>query len=151
MTNYVVDGVKADELSLVWEQCWPFLKRAIDRNPNTEGKHTEGDILCRLMNKTMQLWIGWNTEEHRVTGALATYISSDGERCHIELAGGDNWHSWGDEVWNLIKAWATAQKCKLVVIYGRKGWKRLYGFDEIGTTRTGIPIMVRRLKGKHNG
>ena len=151
MTKWITEGVQARDLAHVWDDVWPYLRKAIDRFPNAELPYTEEEIVRRLFRKTMQLWIGWNVEEHRVSGALITEITHDDKHpgkvfCSVPLVGGERWNEWGDDLWNEVKKWAVEKGCTHALGYGRKGWKRLYGFDDCGTTQDGIPMFVRRLK-----
>jgi len=151
LTRYVVDGVPVSDLHVVWEDTWPFLEKAIARFPNVPRPFTEGDILQRLFAKNMQLWIGWDVDEHRPVGALVTEITKDARHpdktfLSIPLVGAEGWNVWGDDLWSLIKAWGVSKGCTHALGYGRRGWTRLYGFVDCGTTDGGLPMFVRSLK-----
>lgn len=151
MKRYIVDGVLVSDLHHVWEDAWPFLEKAVARFPNLPNKYTEGDLLALLFARKMQLWIGWDTDEQRPSGALVTEITKDNRHpdkvfLSIPLVGGDNWNAWGDELWNMLKAWGREKGCTHALGYGRRGWTRLYGFVECGTTEGGLPMFVRTLK-----
>ena len=131
MSHYVVDGVKVADLHRVWDDVWPFLDKAIARFPDVPVPFTEGDILKALFAKDMQLWIGWDTEQHRPVGALITEITHDFRHADktflsIPLVGAENWNAWGDELWSLIKRWGIENGCTHALGYGRRGWMRLY-------------------------
>ncbi len=149
--RYVVDGVPVGELHHVWETVWPFLQKAIDRFPNVPNKYNEGLVLQRLFSKDMQLWIGWDCAHHKAVGALVTEIVHDKRHpgkvfLSIPLVGGDNWNAWGDAIWTLIKAWGIEQGCTHALGYGRRGWTRLYGFVDCGTTDGNLPMFVRTIR-----
>lgn len=151
VTRYVVDGVPVKDLHIVWEDTWPYLKKAIERFPNVPNKYTEGDLLRNILRKEMQLWVGWDTEEHRPVGALVTETIEHAEHPNkfflsIPLVGGENWNAWGDNIWTLIKSWGMSKGCTHALGYGRKGWCRWYGFVECGKTEAGVPMYVRTLK-----
>lgn len=150
MRRYLVDGVRVEHLHRVWEDVWPYLKRAIARFPNVP-QPTEGDILRALMRQDMQLWLGWDKEEQRPCGALLTEIMQDERHpgkvfMSIPLVGADNWNAWGDDLWTILKEWGVAHGCTHALGYGRRGWTRLYGFVDCGTSDNGLPMFVRTLK-----
>lgn len=135
----------------IWNAAWPFLSKAIARFPDVPVPFTEGDILKSLFARKMQLWIGWNIECHEVVGSLLTEIIRDEEHSDkvflsIPLVGADDWNAWGDDLWNMLKAWGAEHGCTHALGYGRRGWTRLYGFVECGTTDGGLPMFVRTLK-----
>ena len=151
MSRYAVHGVPVPDLYGVWEDAWPYLERAIARFPNVPIPFDEGTILQKLFARDMQLWIGWDIDAARVTGALLTEITKDARHpdklfMSIPLVGGDNWNAWGDDLWTMLKDWGVAHGCTHALGYGRKGWTRLYGFVECGTTDGGLPMFVRKLK-----
>ena len=150
MSRYIVDGVKVADLHHVWEETWPFLEKALKRFPDVPQPN-EGDILKSLFAKDMQLWIGWDTVEQRPIGGLITEITKDERHpgkvfLSIPLVGGENWNAWGDALWTILKAWGVANGCTHALGYGRRGWTRLYGFVDCGTTDGGLPMFVRTLK-----
>ena len=151
--KWAVEGITVEDLHHVWADCWPYIKDAIDRFPQVKDKYTEEKILANLSLLKQQLWIGWSYEENRIVGAVVTEVFRDPKKtelqfCGIPLVGGDRWMEWGDSMWMLLKTWADAQGCTHMLGYGRKGWKRLYGFVDCGETEDGIPIFVRSIKGK---
>lgn len=150
LTRYVVDGVPIANLHHVWEDTWPFLEKAVSRFPDVPVPFNEGSILQKLFAKDMQLWIGWDTEEHRPVGALVTQIVNDKRHpdkvfLSVPLVGAENWNAWGDNLWSMIKAWGVQNGCTHALGYGRRGWTRLYGFVDCGTTDGGLPMFVRKL------
>ena len=151
MSRYVADGVPLANLHHVWAETWPFLEKAIARFPNVPVKYTEGDLLKSLFAREMQLWIGWDVDENRPVGALITEITRDPRHpdkvfLSIPLVGAENWNAWGDDLWTLIKAWGVEHGCTHALGYGRRGWMRLYGFVDCGTTDGDLPMFVRTLK-----
>lgn len=149
--EFAIDGVNAAMIEEDWDEAWPWLEKAIVRFPQVRQKYTEASIYRRLMRGEMQLWVAWAIREEKVIGAVVTEIVTEPKHpdklfMAIPLVGGEQWHRWGDSMWNTLKAWGRAQNCTHVLAYGRKGWQRLYGFDEIGKTGDGILVMIRRLK-----
>lgn len=151
--RWAVDGVARDNLEHVWEEAWPYLQWAIKRGiaMGVSKPYTEAEVYRNIMRGEQQLWIGWSYEEDRVVGAVLTEITTDSSHpghkfLSIPLVGGEHWMNWGDSMWILLKKWGVAQGCTEALAYGRKGWSRLYGFDQIGKTEDGVPVFLRRLK-----
>lgn len=149
--RYVPSGVPVEDLHIVWDRVWPILQKAVDRFPNIENKFDEGIVLKRLFRKEMQLWICWDVDQNRPVGATTTEITEDDNHpdktfLSIPLVAGENWNAWGDNLWTLIKTWGAEKGCTHALGYGRRGWTRLYGFVECGTTKGGLPMFVRTLK-----
>ena len=149
--RYVPSGVPVEDLHIVWNRVWPYLQKAIDRFPNVENKFDEGKVLRQLFAKEMQLWICWDVDRNTPVGAITTSIESDEKHpgkvfLSIPLVGGENWNAWGDNLWTLLKLWGVEKGCTHALGYGRRGWTRLYGFVECGTTEGGLPMFVRSLK-----
>jgi hypothetical protein len=149
--KWIVDGVKAEHLLHVWDDAWHYLYMAATRFPHIEKPYTEADILKALYGHKMQLWIGWDVAKNAVAGALVTEVITDAKHSDklflsIPLVGADHWNEWGDDLWRLLKKWGKANGCTHALGYGRKGWKRLYGFVDCGMTPCGVPMFVRTLK-----
>lgn len=150
--KWIVDGVKVPHLLYVWDDAWPYLDNAIKRFPNLQRPYNEAIVLQKLYEKKMQLWIGWNVPLDKTCGAVVTEILGDERHpdktfLSIPLVGADNWNEWGDELWTMLKKWGVANGCTHALGYGRKGWKRLYGFVDCGMTPGGAPMYIRTLKG----
>jgi len=149
--KYSVTGVLVRDLHHVWTDAWHYLFLAVSRFPNVPEKYTEGEVLSALFSGRMQLWIGWDNDRDELRGALLTEIVKDETHpdkvfLSIPLVGADEWNAWGDELWNMLKAWGAENGCTHALGYGRRGWMRLYGFVECGTTDGGLPMFVRTLK-----
>ncbi len=150
---WAVDGVARGDLEQVWDGAWPYLLDAIKRGARlgVTKSYTEAEVYRNLMRGEQQLWIGWSYAENRVVGAVLTEIFDDDKHpghkfLSIPLVGGEHWMEWGDTMWILLKQWGRAKGCTAALAYGRKGWSRLYGFDECGMSEDGIPVFIRRLK-----
>lgn len=149
--EWIVEGVPRDSIHHVWADAWPYLESAIKRFPQVSKPYSEENILADLVKGTSQLWIGWSVLENRLVGALITDISQDAKFpgakfLSIPLVGAEHWMKWGDTLWNVLKSWGAHKGCTHALGYGRKGWTRLYGFSQVGTTSDGIPVFMRKLK-----
>lgn len=135
----------------MWDRVWPYLEKPLKRFPNVRFPYNEGSVLRNLFRKEQQLWICWDVDKNLPVGALVSEIITDEKHpekvfLSIPLVGGDNWNAWGDNLWSLLKVWAVEKGCTHALGYGRRGWTRLYGFVECGTTESGLPMFVRSLK-----
>ncbi len=149
--RYVPDGVPVANLHLVWSGVWPFLEKAANRFPHLPNKFTEELVLKKLFHKEQQLWICWDMAENRAVGAVTTEIVQDSKHpgkvfLSIALVGGERFNAWGDDLWRLLKAWGVEKGCTHILGSGRRGWIRLYGFVDCGTTDSGLPMFVQTLK-----
>lgn len=147
----VVDGVTSVHVPLVWARAWPWLKKAIDRFPQIRRKITQAKLLNDLAHSRAQLWVAWDMGTNECVGALITEVTKSKKHpdkllMEIPLVGGTEWSEWGNDIWNLIREWGLAQGCTDAVGYGRKGWQRLFGFEEYDVTQDGILIMSRSLR-----
>ena len=130
----VIEGIPAAMVLLVWEEARPWVARALE----IEGGHfAEEDIRAALLSRDMQLWVVRAAENpasaapdagRRIRGILVTEIVRYPRRtvCRLVLAGAEDgaraeWLAWRP----LIDAWARANGCDLVELYGRPGWARL--------------------------
>ncbi len=149
--RYVPTGVPVEDLHIVWDRVWPYLQKAVDRFPNVQNKYNEASVLQYLFHKEMQLWVCWDVDHNKPVGAITTEIITDEAHPNkvfmsIPLVGGENWNAWGDNLWRLLKTWGSEKGCTHALGYGRRGWTRLYGFVDCGTTKGGVPMFVRSLK-----
>jgi hypothetical protein len=150
--KWIVDGVKVPHLLHVWDDAWPYLLPAVRRYHWLPKLHNEATILTGLYKRRMQLWVAWDIEKNKLVGAVVTQIITKDEFpdktfLSIPFVGGEGWNDWGDAMWTLLKQWGVHQGCTHVLGYGRKGWKRLYGFTDCGKTDDGVPMFIRTLKG----
>jgi hypothetical protein len=150
--KWIVDGVKVEHLLYVWDDAWPYLLAAVKRFPNVSRPYTEASVLKDLYDKKLQLWVGWDVDKNKVSGAVVTEILADEKHegklfLSIPLVGAEHWNEWGDALWMVLKQWGRHNGCTHALGYGRKGWKRLYGFVDCGKTPGGVPMYVRTLKG----
>ncbi|HEX2887172.1 hypothetical protein [Vineibacter terrae] len=150
---WAIEGVPADAAAVPWRRCWTLLARAVARFPDVAGKWTSEALLCEVMSGQAQLWVAWSYERRRIEGVVVTRIfdrpamAPNDKVCECPLAAGVNMAQWGAPMLAMLKAWARAQNCDYIAGYGRRGWKRLFGFTEMGTTEDGLPILIMPLRG----
>lgn len=146
-----MDGVLSFHVPLVWAKAWPWLDLAIKRFPQVRRKLTQAKLLNDLAHSRAQLWVAWDVTTSECVGALVTEVTKSSKHpdkllMEIPLLGGTEFRLWGKDIWALIKAWGLAQGCTHAVGYGRRGWQRVFGFEEYDVTEDGIVIMSRPLK-----
>jgi hypothetical protein len=149
---WAIEGVPAGDAAVPWRRCWELLARAVARFPGVAEKWTSDGVLYEVMTGEAQLWVAWSYERRRIEGAVVTRIfdrptmAPNDRVCECPLAAGVNMAAWGAPMFAMLKAWAAAQGCDYIAGYGRRGWKRLFGFTEMGTTGDGLPILVLRIQ-----
>jgi hypothetical protein len=110
----------------VWPYVSPLLKAACYRTRLNAFADIEADIL----SGRSLLWMAWSGRT--VEAAVATILinSEAGKVCVITVCGGSDMKRWLPLI-ERIEAYAKAEGCKRVRIYGRKGWLHvLDGFEE---------------------
>lgn len=125
-----------------------MLASAIERFEDIEPE-TEMRLLGKLLTRYAQLWIAWDLKADKLIGVVTTELMEhDDKQCmEIPLVAGKNMRRWMTPLWRILTLWGEAQGTTHAVGYGRKGWKRLLGFEEVGRTKSGVLIMARPLKG----
>ena len=151
---WLLDGVLRHEVMDVWGKVWPIIDRAVNRFmlPNN---FTEAELRNHLVNGTMQLWVIYNGPDNCIAAVAITSILSndphfeDETVFEVPFVSGYGMKHWLPELFTTLKAYALSHDCKIMLGYGRPGWKRLIGFEDVGTTDGGIPVMARRLDEEH--
>lgn len=148
--SVAVDGVPRQHITIVWPKVWPHLQKAIARFPDVVEPYTEERVLEMIHTEAGQLWVAWDTSTDDCKGAVLTEITNRvryPERRFLEvpLVGGEGFAVWGIPLFKLLCDFGRAHNCTDIVGFGRRGWTRLLGFHEHGTTDDGIPVMYRPL------
>lgn len=149
---WAIEGVPAGDAAVPWRRCWALLSRAVARFPAATDAWTSDGALYEIMTGGAQLWIAWSYERRRIEGVVVTRIldrpamAPNDRVCECPLAAGDNMAAWGPQMFAMLKAWAVEQGCDYIAGYGRPGWKRLFGFTEMGRTEDGLPILILPLR-----
>lgn len=149
--QWAIEGVPAGHAAVPWRRCWQLLRRAAERFATRERWSSDG-LLYEVTAGNAQLWIAWSYERRRIEGAVITRVfdrpdmAPNDRVCECPLVGGEGMAAWGAPMFALIRTWALAQGCTYIAGYGRRGWKRLFGFSEMGVTPDGLPILILRLR-----
>ena len=118
-----VDPARVKE---IWPHAGPLLEAACYRTGLTAFEDIEAGIVAG----NSLLWLAWNGL--MIESAAATVIISTaiGKVCIITACGGSDMRRWLPLI-DRIEAYARAEGCRRVRIYGRKGWLRvLNGYRE---------------------
>jgi hypothetical protein len=118
--------VEPDQVSELWPHVSPLLKAACCRTKLNAFADIEADILA---GRSL-LWMAWNGRTVESAAATILINSEIGKVCIITVCGGSDMKRWLPLI-EQIEAYARAEGCKRVRIYGRKGWLQLLdGFEE---------------------
>jgi len=109
--------VKVDDIDLVWPVVLPMLQRAIDLN---DGDFDGNHVFERLMEDTMQLFIGYNTDDIIYAAVTELIPYQHNKALRIVLMGGKQINSWVDT--KTFEKFGRLEGCNRIEIVGRKGW-----------------------------
>lgn len=121
-----VYGVLSTDIDLVWDQCVPHLKRAIEYS---DEKYSLESIKNGLESRTMQLWVYMKGD---IKACMVTQLVNYPTKrvCLILFLGGSLMHEWL-RFMTLIEEWARSNHCEAIEIYGRPGWAKVLGWEQI--------------------
>lgn len=109
--------VKVDDIDLVWPVVLPMLQRAIDLN---DGDFDGNHVFERLMEDTMQLFIGYNTDDIIYAAVTELIPYQHNKALRIVLMGGKQINRWVDT--KIFEKFGKLEGCNRIEIVGRKGW-----------------------------
>jgi hypothetical protein len=109
--------VKVGDIDLVWPVVLPMLQRAIDFN---DGDFDGNHVFERLMEDTMQLFIGYNTDDIIYAAVTELIPYQHNKALRIVLMGGKQINSWVDT--KTFEKFGRLEGCNRIEIVGRKGW-----------------------------
>lgn len=109
------------ETSRVWPHVWKYI---------AAGQKAGGEPLDRIATLTdlklgyLLLWVIY--EDQEIVGALITRLvrGNNDLVCHWVTLGGRNMQHWL-HLQPVIEAYARAEGCSRMRLYGRAGWKRV--------------------------
>lgn len=145
--RWAIEGVPAEQAHIPWQRCWTLLQKAVDRFPQVALPLTPEGVFAEVSTGNAQLWIAWSYRRRRIEGVVITRLVKSTDipnklLCEAPLVAGENLPEWGGEMLGLIRAWSKSQGAAFLIGYGRRGWKRLFGFTEYGRNEDGLPILV---------
>jgi hypothetical protein len=109
--------VKVGDIDLVWPVVLPMLQRAIDLN---DGDFDGNHVYERLMEDTMQLFVGYNTDDIIYAAVTELIPYQYNKALRIVLMGGKQINSWVDT--KTFEKFGKLEGCNRIEIVGRKGW-----------------------------
>jgi hypothetical protein len=125
-SSSVLVCVDPAQICEIWPHAAPLLRVACYRTMLNAFDEIERDIL----SGRSLLWLAWNGESILAAAATILINSEAGKVCVITLCGGSGLNRWLPLL-DGIETYARDEGCKLVRIYGRKGWLRvLDGYRE---------------------
>jgi hypothetical protein len=122
-TSLMVIPVEKEHLGLIWNQAAEVLEKSAK---TTDGKFEVNDILVRLVNDTMVLWVVIDDETNQVIAAITTRIIDYPrfKALAMDWIGGSRMNEWLPVAMEKIKEHAKLNDCKHLEGYGRKAWGR---------------------------
>lgn len=118
--------VDPDHVREVWPLVAPLIQRAIVTTGLSAFASIERDILLG----TSLLWLAWDGSVIEAAAATSLQQTDAGKICIITACAGAGMTRWLRLI-RGIEAYAQAEGCHCVRIFGRKGWGRvLDGYEE---------------------
>lgn len=151
--RWVIDGIVRAKIADVWPVAWPMLRPAVEV-ASPESRFQERELLDLLLKGESQLWMILNVEAVEIAAFVVTSIITD-ERYSTQKAlevpfiAGEGMKHWIDALYVLLREFALAHGCTVMLGYGRKGWQRSAGFRAVGKNKYGTLIMARSLTREH--
>lgn len=110
----------------IWPSVAPLLKQAIAKTGLSAFATIERDIL----DGASLLWVAWNGSAIEAAASTSLQQTEAGKVCVITACAGAGVTRWLSLI-HGIEAYAVAEGCHCVRIFGRKGWGRiLEGYEQ---------------------
>jgi len=110
----------------IWPTVAPLLKQAIAKTGLAAFSTIERDILHGIS----LLWVAWNGHDIEAVASTSLQQTEAGKVCVIAACAGADMARWLPLI-RGIEAYAQAEGCHCVRIFGRKGWCRvLDGYEQ---------------------
>lgn len=111
--------VPPEDIGKAWPIARSLIKAAIEHNDLSEFDLVERDILSGHQ-------LLWLVVSDRIEAAVTTHLIKGNDRpvCVITACAGSERERW-IELRKKIEAYAKAEGCKCVRLYGRRGWERV--------------------------
>jgi len=110
----------------IWPAAAPLLRRAAVETGLSAFATIERDIL----DGTSLLWVAWNGSVIEAAAATSLQQTDAGKVCVITACAGRGMKRWLPLIGG-IEAYAQAEGCRCVRIFGRRGWVRaLKGYEQ---------------------
>jgi hypothetical protein len=118
--------IDPEHVHAVWPLVAPLLKQAIVKTGLSAFAAIERDIL----DGNSLLWIAWNGSVVEAAASTSLQQTDAGKVCIITACAGTGMARWLPLI-RGVEAYAQAEGCRCVRIFGRRGWARaLDGYEE---------------------
>jgi len=118
--------VDPDHVREVWPVVAPLIERAIVTTGLSSFAAIERDILVGAS----LLWVAWTGSVIEAAASTSLQQTDAGKVCVITACAGTGMAGWLPLI-RGIEAYAQAEGCRCVRIFGRKGWARvLEGYEQ---------------------
>lgn len=104
-------------------EVWPHVKHLIERAIKRTDLSCFRDIEDEVLSGDGLLWIVWDGTKVKCAATTSLSLTENSKACTLTACGGEGMHEWLP-LFAKIEAYAKAEKCTCVRIYGRKGWLR---------------------------
>lgn len=122
-------AVPVAAVDAIWEQALPHLQAAIG---DAHGRYTPDDIRGFCRGGNMKLFIA-SEGEAVVAAVVGEIVQYPRKRVLVvPFAGGAEIGRWYAPMEACVEEWARAFGCSGEMTFGRKGWARITGAEEIG-------------------
>jgi hypothetical protein len=121
-------------------EIWPLAVRLLKEAIRNTGLSAFATIERDILDGLSLLWIAWNGQDIEAAAATSLQQTEAGKVCVITACAGADMTRWLPLI-RGIEAYAQAEGCHCVRIFGRKGWARvLDGYEQT------YAIIDKRLK-----
>jgi len=111
-------------------EIWPLVASSIKRAIVRTGLSAFATIERDILDGISLLWIAWNGSAIEAAASTSLQQTEAGKVCVITACAGAGMTHWLSLI-RGIEAYAEAEGCRCVRIFGRKGWARvLEGYEE---------------------
>lgn len=118
--------IDPEHVRSIWPLTAPLLRRATVETGLSAFATIERDILVG----TSLLWVAWNGSVIEAAASTSLQQTDAGKVCIITACAGTGMKRWLPLI-RGIEAYAQAEGCRCVRIFGRKGWTRaLEGYEQ---------------------
>lgn len=112
--------IDPEQVRSIWPMAAPLLRRATAETGLSTFAAIERDILVGAS----LLWVAWNGSAIEAAASTSLQQTDAGKVCVITACAGTDMKRWLPLI-RGIEAYAQAEGCRCVRIFGRKGWARV--------------------------
>jgi len=105
-------------------ELWPLVAPLVERAIVTTGLSAFASIERDILLGTSLLWVAWDGSLIEAAAATSLQETDAGKVCVITACAGKGMTRWLPLI-RGIEAYAQAEGCRCVRIFGRKGWARV--------------------------